>query len=88
MIRRVVRVSGRVQGVGFRYSCADEAKARRVNGWVRNLPNGSVEADLEGETEAVEAMIAWMRSGPRWAHVTGIEVESAEPTGANDFRIR
>jgi acylphosphatase len=88
MIRRVVRVSGRVQGVGFRYSCADEAKARGVNGWVRNHPDGSVEADLEGETEAVEAMVAWMRSGPRWAHVTEIDVESAEPAGATGFRIR
>src|SRR5262249_18640506 len=63
LVRRIV-VSGRVQGVGFRYALADEARARGVDGWVRNLRDGTVEAVLAGTQPSVDAVIAWARVGP------------------------
>lgn len=87
MIRRRVRVHGLVQGVFFRYECSREAEARGVGGWVRNLPDGSVEAVFEGSEPAVEAMTAWAGHGPSGARVRKVE-ESEEPTeGLRDFRI-
>jgi acylphosphatase len=73
MVRRRVQARGRVQGVGFRYSCASEAEARNVTGWVRNLPDGGVEAVFVGAKADVDAMTKWMRAGPSWAHVTSVE---------------
>ncbi|TAM66108.1 MAG: acylphosphatase [Microbacteriaceae bacterium] len=74
MIRRRVLVRGRVQGVGFRYSCAIEARAHDVGGWVRNRPDGAVEALFEGAEADVGALVEWMRTGPPWAHVRSVEV--------------
>lgn len=88
MIRRRVQVRGRVQGVGFRYSCAYAAGARGVDGWVRNRPDGSVEAAFEGAPDAVDAMVQWMRAGPRFARVTSADVADETPTGEKGFRIR
>ena len=68
-MRRRVVVSGRVQGVWFRQSCADQARARGVTGWVRNRGDGAVEAVLEGPEAAVEAVVAWCRMGPPHASV-------------------
>ena len=87
MIRRRVRVSGLVQGVGFRYRCAEAASAIGLAGWVRNRPDGSVEAVFEGNEAAVDSMTEWMRRGPRHARVTGIEVSDEAPAGENAFRI-
>lgn len=81
-------MSGRVQGVGFRYSCARAAIAAGVAGWVRNLPDGAVEAAFEGEEHAVDAMTDWMRSGPRWAHVTSVDTSEEDPAGVSGFDIR
>jgi acylphosphatase len=81
-------VSGRVQGVGFRYSCARAAIAAGVAGWVRNLPDGAVEAAFEGEEHAVDAMTDWMRSGPRWAHVTSVDTSEEDPASVSVFDIR
>ncbi|HVF76192.1 MAG TPA: acylphosphatase [Acidimicrobiales bacterium] len=86
MIRRRVVVDGRVQGVGFRESC--RRQATHVNGWVRNLEGGRVEAVFEGEPAAVEAMVDWCRSGPPWATVTAVEVYVEEPQGDNGFTVR
>ena len=61
--RRIV-ISGRVQGVGFRYALADEARGRNLGGWVRNRRDGTVEALLAGPQDDVEAVIAWARQGP------------------------
>ncbi|BDZ47078.1 acylphosphatase [Naasia aerilata] len=86
-IGRHAVVSGRVQGVGFRWSCANEAKRLGVGGWVRNLPDGRVEVHVEGEEGPVEALLAWLHSGPAFARVTSVEVTDATPTGATSFDV-
>ena len=68
-----VLISGRVQGVGYRYSTRENAIALGVVGWVRNLPNGQVEALLEGESEQVNSLVKWCHSGPPAAKVTAVE---------------
>jgi acylphosphatase len=78
MIARRLTISGRVQGVGFRYALADEARARKLGGWVRNRRDGTVEAVIAGPEIDVEALVAWARYGPPAAHVSGVVVE---PTG-------
>ena len=75
MTHRVhVLIEGRVQGVGFRFMTAREALARDLKGWVRNLPDGRVEAEFEGAHEILEAMVAWCRTGPWLASVTNVDV--------------
>jgi len=82
-----VLVSGEVQGVGFRWYCREQAMGRRVTGFVRNLPDGQVEAAFEGDPQAVDAMVRWCRTGPNWARVESVEVEPEEPKGDDEFRI-
>lgn len=81
-------ISGRVQGVFFRDSCAREARAHGVAGWVRNLPDGDVEATFEGTPTAVEALLAWCREGPPRARVDAVSVHDEEPTGETRFGVR
>jgi acylphosphatase len=88
MIRRRVVVRGIVQGVFFRASCQQEAGRRGVAGWVTNRRDGAVEAAFEGEDEAVEQMIAWMRRGPRSAVVESVDVSEEEPQGETRFDVR
>jgi acylphosphatase len=88
VIRRRVVVRGYVQGVGFRYSAADAARARGVGGWVRNRADGAVEAVFEGETGAVEGMVKWCGRGPRGADVDELEVVDEPPEGLQRFEIR
>lgn len=88
MIRRHVVVSGAVQGVGFRVSLARAARSRSVGGWVRNRPDGTVEAVLEGPEDAVLSLVRWCGDGPRGACVDGVEVREEEPEGASSFAIR
>jgi len=78
MIARRLTISGRVQGVGFRYALADEARARRLRGWVRNRRDGSVEAVVAGSAADVEAMIAWAHRGPPAARVAAVKVGPAQ----------
>lgn len=86
-VRRIVRVRGQVQGVGYRMSAASEASRLGITGTVRNLWDGSVEADVEGTAEAVEAMLRWLRQGPPGAQVSGIDARPESPRGAETFRI-
>jgi acylphosphatase len=87
-MRRVrVRVGGRVQGVFYRTTCAEKARALGLAGWVRNLPDGSVEAAFEGTTERVDAAVEWCRVGPRLAVVDVVEVVDESPIGDEGFRI-
>ena len=85
--KRVV-VHGSVQGVFFRDTTRRKADSRGVRGWVRNCSDGSVEALFEGEPEAVEAMVAFAREGPRGADVERVDVDDAAPEGADGFQIR
>ena len=87
-VRAHVWIAGRVQGVAFRAYTIDEASARRVTGWVRNTPDGRVEAVFEGERAVVEAMIAWCRKGPPAARVNSVEVTWEEPKGERGFTVR
>lgn len=80
-------VSGRVQGVWFRGSCRDEAQRRSVAGWVRNNPDGSVEAVFEGAAADVAAMVDWARHGPTRAHVTRVDVADEQPNGLVGFVV-
>jgi acylphosphatase len=87
--RAHVWVSGRVQGVCFRFATRDEAKRQHVTGWVRNLPDGRVETVIEGEEEAVRRMIAFCRQGPPPARVDHVEVQWEESLGeGGEFVIR
>jgi acylphosphatase len=88
-IRRAhVIVRGRIQGVGYRYSTRSRATSLGVGGWVRNRPDGNVEAVFEGLAERVELLLRWCREGPSAAYVDEIEVEWQEPTGEQGFAIR
>jgi acylphosphatase len=86
-VRRRVVVRGSVQGVGFRAAVARAAATRGVSGWVRNRPDGAVEAVLEGEPEAVEALVRLCREGPRGASVDGLETVEEEPEGLAGFGV-
>jgi acylphosphatase len=87
-VRRRVFVSGEVQGVFFRDSARREAVVHGVNGWVRNLPDGRVEAVFEGDPAGVEAMVRWARSGPPRARVERVDVVEEPPTGETRFAVR
>lgn len=88
-VRAHVFVSGRVQGVFFRSEIQHEANRRKVSGWVRNLPDGRVEAVFEGERDDVERLIEFCRRGPPGARVTRVEVRWERYTGEfRGFRVR
>jgi acylphosphatase len=88
-MRRRVVVSGRVQGVGFRWSAATEAERLGVSGSIRNLDDGSVEAEVAGEPDAVEQFTEWMRVGPAGARVDDLEHEDMAGDGDSaGFLIR
>ncbi|MCL6478308.1 MAG: acylphosphatase [Peptococcaceae bacterium] len=88
MIRKHLYISGRVQGVFFRAHTRDKAISLNIRGWVKNLPDGRVEAVIEGSHHAVEEMLKWCRTGEPPARVDGVEVVDEEPQGVfKDFRI-
>jgi acylphosphatase len=88
VMRKRVRVHGRVQGVFFRDSTRERAQAHGVRGWARNLPDGSVEAVLEGEPEAVERVVRFLETGPPRAEVERVEIDEEEPEGLEEFAVR
>lgn len=84
-----VRITGRVQGVGYRYGCREAALSHGVSGWVRNRGDGSVEALLAGEDDAVDALLAWCRQGPAMGRVDSVDAERVSETREVDgFEIR
>jgi len=87
VIRKRIVVRGRVQGVFFRDTTRRMAESRGVAGWVRNRPDGAVEAAFEGEPEAVDAMVDFAREGPRGAAVVEVEVTDEHPEGAVGFAV-
>ena len=88
MVRKRVLVTGRVQGVFFRDATAGEAKNVGLSGWVRNLPDGRVEAVFEGDDDAVARMVAWCREGPDAAEVRDLEAYDEKPEGLSGFSVR
>ena len=87
MERRHVFIYGYVQGVGFRFSVERAANTRRVAGWVRNRPDGAVEAVFEGKHEDVDALVDFCRRGPRGAEVERVDVETESAEGLTGFRV-
>lgn len=87
-MRRVqVIVSGEVQGVGYRYTMRMQADEAGVTGWVRNRPDGTVEAEIEGTDEQIDTVLAWMAEGPPGSHVADARVRDVAPTGAHGFEV-
>ena len=83
-----VTVTGWVQGVAFRYYTAEEATRLGVVGWVSNEPDGTVAGHFEGETDAVDALVDWCRTGPRMARVERVDVRPGDDEGATSFEVR
>jgi acylphosphatase len=88
VIRRRVVAHGRVQGVFFRDSTQREARSAGVAGWVTNRPDGAVEAVFEGEEDAVQRLVEFVRGGPGHADVEDVEVHDEEPEGLEGFNVR
>ena len=81
------RVSGRVQGVGFRYSAIREAQRLKLNGWVRNTDSGDVEVWVEGPQETLDLFHAWLRRGPSYSRVDSVEKTDVAPRGYKNFAV-
>lgn len=82
MVTRHLRISGRVQGVGYREALRYEASKLGIRGWVRNRSDGTVEAVVQGEAHAVEALLAWARRGPPAARVLDVQAAPVAAEGA------
>lgn len=87
-VRAHVYVSGRVQGVYYRASTRDAAGQHGIDGWVRNLDDGRVEAVFEGDEDAVENMCAWCETGSQAANVDSVDVTMEEPAGIDGFQVK
>lgn len=82
-----VTVTGMVQGVSFRFYAQREARRLGVSGWVRNEPDGSVAVHVEGDPDAVDAMVGWCRQGPPAARVERVDVRDATDEGLTSFGV-
>jgi acylphosphatase len=87
-VRARVRVTGFVQGVGYRYALQSRARSLGVAGWVRNERDGSVAAVLEGPRDRVESLVEWCRRGPAGGEVETAEIAWEEPEGEHGFSVR
>jgi acylphosphatase len=87
LVRAHLFISGKVQGVGYRFSTQDMAVLLKLNGWVRNLRDGRVEAVFEGAKDKVDEMLRWCQQGPPAARVTEIEITYEPPEGLNGFEM-
>ena len=88
MSARHISVSGRVQGVFFRAWTRERAEALGLTGWIRNCPDGHVEAHVEGEDSLVEQMLELLRRGPPAAQVENLRTWDVEPCEFDDFEVR
>lgn len=80
-------IKGKVQGVGFRFSCMEAAYRLNVKGYVKNRSNGNVSIEAEGEEEDLKKFVAWCHKGPTWARVLEIEEAPGEVKGYESFEI-
>ncbi len=88
MKRIHARVTGLVQGVFFRASTRDTARALGLRGWVKNMPDGSVELEAEGPEDRINKLVAWLNQGPQYARVEKVEVREIPATGEEtDFQV-
>ncbi|HEX7026275.1 MAG TPA: acylphosphatase [Gammaproteobacteria bacterium] len=85
---RYYRIKGRVQGVFFRASTREQALARNLTGWVRNLPDGDVEAVVCGQTAELQAFETWLWQGPEQARVDAVQSEKVQDEGFSGFAVR
>ena len=88
MARAHVTARGRVQGVFFRAEASARARSLGLTGWIRNLPDGSVDAVFEGTKDAVESILRWCEHGPAGARVDEVEVTWEQPAGDVRFQVR
>jgi acylphosphatase len=86
--RYKIIVKGKVQGVGYRFSCMETAYKYGVKGFVKNNANGSVTVEAEGEEETLQPFIQWCKKGPLWARVTDTEMEEIEVKNDQSFEIK
>jgi len=84
----IIKVSGKVQNVGFRFYTKKTAKDLGVKGYVKNLPNGSVYIEAEAEDYVIEQFVEWCRKGPSWARVEKINIQENDLMNFRDFQIR
>ena len=87
MIRVHAVVTGTVQGVGFRYATRREAQRLGLSGFARNLPDGRVEVEAEGEADAVGHLVRWLEHGPAAAYVSQVQVSGRDPRGGTGFEV-
>ena len=85
--RYAIKITGRVQGVGFRYSTLSEARRMGLTGFVRNMPDGSVYIEAEGPVETLNSFVAWCRKGPGISFVDSLTADPIPPAADKDFRI-
>ena len=84
---KYLMISGRVQGVSYRRSFEKKANKLSVKGWVRNKSDGTVEAEIQGQQEVIEALIAWAHTGPLFARVDHVQIEEIEREVYPEFNI-
>lgn len=82
MKRIYAKVTGKVQGVFYRASTRDVAENLRLNGWVRNMPDGSVELEAEGPEDKINQLIDWLHHGPQYAIVEKVKIEEVQPNAS------
>ncbi len=86
--RYVIKVTGRVQGVGFRYSTLNEAKKLGLTGYVKNMPDGSVKIEAEGTEDQLDALVEWCRSESGPGYVDSLTFDTSSPAGYDEFRVK
>jgi acylphosphatase len=82
-----INITGHVQGVGFRWSAVNEARALDIKGFVRNLPDGSVYIEAEGSIKQLNSFVEWCKKGPGFGFVESVNVDTVPPINHTDFRI-